>query len=56
MAVWNSISYIYKRALHSFLSFAHCRLASTVIPLLPKAIGIALNSENINIDNSVILA
>ena len=25
------------RALHSFWSFAHCRAASTVIPLLPKA-------------------
>ena len=37
MAVWNSLSYICSRALHSFLSFAHCRAASTVIALLPKA-------------------
>ena len=29
--------YICTRALHSFLSFAHCRAASNVIPLLPKA-------------------
>ena len=29
--------YICTRALHSFLSFAHCRVAPTVIPLLPKA-------------------
>ena len=32
----NSISKICIRALHSFPSFAHCRAASTVIPLLPK--------------------
>ena len=38
MAALNSFSYICTRALHSFLSFAHCRAASTVIPLLPKAI------------------
>ena len=37
MAAWNSFSYICTRALHSFRSFAHCRAASTVIPLLPKA-------------------
>ena len=37
MAAWNSFSYICTRALHSFRSFAHCRSASTVIPLLPKA-------------------
>ena len=35
-AAWNLFSYICTRALHSFLSFLHCRLASTVIPLLPK--------------------
>ena len=28
--------YVCTRALHSFLSFAHCRAASTIIPLLPK--------------------
>ena len=33
----NSFSYICTRTLHSFRSFAHCRAASTVIPLLPKA-------------------
>ena len=37
MAVLNSITYICTRAGHSFPSFAHCRAASTVIPLLPKA-------------------
>ena len=37
MAAWNSIIYIRTRALHSFLSLAHRRAASTVIPLLPKA-------------------
>ena len=37
MTAWNSFSYICTRALHSFRSFAHCRAASTVIPLLPKA-------------------
>ena len=37
MAAWNSFSYVCTRALHSFLSFAHCRAASAVIPLLPKA-------------------
>ena len=37
MAGWNSFSYICTRALHSFRSFAHCRAASTAIPLLPKA-------------------
>ena len=37
MSMWNSISYLFTRALHSFLSFMHCRAASTVIPLLPKA-------------------
>ena len=37
MAAWNSFSYIWTRALHSFRSFAHCRAASIVIPLLPKA-------------------
>ena len=37
MAVWNSIiSFICTRALHSFISFAHCSASSTVIPLLPK--------------------
>ena len=36
IAAWNSFSYICTRALHSFRSFAHCRAASTVIPLLPK--------------------
>ena len=34
MASWNSFNYICTRALHPF---AHCRAASTVIPLLPKA-------------------
>ena len=37
MAARNSISYTCTRALHSFLAFAHCRAASTIIPLLPKA-------------------
>ena len=37
MAAWNSFSYICTSALHSFRSFANCRAASTVIPLLPKA-------------------
>ena len=37
MAAWNWFSYICTRALHSFRSYAHCRAASTVIPLLPKA-------------------
>ena len=37
MATWNSLSYICTRALQSFRSFVHCRAASTVIPLLPKA-------------------
>ena len=33
----NSFSYTCTRALHSFRSFTHCRSASTIIPLLPKA-------------------
>ena len=37
MAAWNLFSYNCTRAHHSFLYFAHCPLASTVIPLLPKA-------------------
>ena len=37
MAALNSLSYICTRALHAFRSFAHCRAASTVIPLLPNA-------------------
>ena len=37
MAAWNSFSYICTRAFHSFLSFAHCRAASTRFTLLPKA-------------------
>ena len=37
MAALNSFSYICTRALHAFRSFAHCRAASTVTPLLPKA-------------------
>ena len=37
MAAWNSFSYICTKALDSFRSFAHCRAASTVITLLPKA-------------------
>ena len=37
MASRNSFSYICTRALHSFRWFEHCRAASTVIPLLPKA-------------------
>ena len=32
-----TFSYICTRALHSFRSFPHWRVASTVIPLLPKA-------------------
>ena len=32
-----SIIYVCTKALHSFLSFAHCRAASTVIPLPPVA-------------------
>ena len=36
-APWNSLNYICTKALHSFWYFAHCRSASTVIPLLPKA-------------------
>ena len=32
--MWNSFSYICTRALHSFRSFTHCRVASTIIPLL----------------------
>ena len=35
--VKKSIIYICTRAHHSFLSFAHCRSASTFNPLLPKA-------------------
>ena len=34
MDAWNSFSYIWTRALYSF---THCRVASTVIPLLLKA-------------------
>ena len=37
MAALDSFSYICTRALHAFQSFAHCRAASTVIPLLPNA-------------------
>ena len=37
MAVLNSSSYTCTRALHTFRSFAHCRAASTIIPLLPNA-------------------
>ena len=37
MAVLISITYICTKALHSMLSSADCRAASTVIPLLPKA-------------------
>ena len=37
MATWISIIYMCTKTLHSFLSFAHYRAASTVIPLLPKA-------------------
>ena len=36
MAACNSISNICTKTLHTLLSFAHCRAASTVIPLLPK--------------------
>ena len=36
MAGWNSICFICTRALHSFISFAHCRLSSTVIPRFPR--------------------
>ena len=37
MAAWNLFSYLCTRALHSFRSFTHCRAASTIISLLPKA-------------------
>ena len=37
MAALNSLSYICTIALNAFRSFAHCRAASTVIPLLPNA-------------------
>ena len=37
MAAWNSFSYTWTRALHSFRTFTNCRANSTVIPLLPKA-------------------
>ena len=37
MAAWNSFTYKCIRALHSLRSFAHCRAAYTVIPLLPTA-------------------
>ena len=37
MAALNSFSDICTRALHAVRSFAHCRAASTVIPLLPNA-------------------
>ena len=37
MAALNSFSYICTRALQAIQSFAHCRAASTVIPLLPNA-------------------
>ena len=37
VAAWNSFSYKCTRVLYSFRSFAHCRAASTVIRLLPKA-------------------
>ena len=33
----NSFSYTCTGALHSFLSFTHCRATFTVVPLLPKA-------------------
>ena len=36
IAAWNSFSYICTRALHSFLSFADCRAASTVILCCPR--------------------
>ena len=36
--VKNSIIYICTRALHSFLSFSHCRTDSIAISLLPEAI------------------
>ena len=36
MAALNSIIYMCTRALHSFLTFAHCLAVSTVIPLLPQ--------------------
>ena len=36
MASLNLFSYTCTRALHAFRSFAHCRAASTVIPLLPN--------------------
>ena len=37
MAAWNLFSYICTRALHAYRSLVHCRAASTVVPLLPKA-------------------
>ena len=37
MVALNSFSYICTRALHAFRSSAHCRAASTIIPLLPNA-------------------
>ena len=37
MAAFNSIIYIYRRTLHSFLYFAYCQAASTVILLLQKS-------------------
>ena len=38
MAAWNSICYICNWALHFFLPIAHCRAASTFIPLLPRRV------------------
>ena len=39
MVTLNSIMALHSTmALHSLISFAHCRAASTVVPLLPKAI------------------
>ena len=38
MAALNSIIYICTRALHSFLAFAHCHTAFTVISILSKTI------------------
>ena len=37
MVAWHSFSYICTRALHSLRSFVHCRSASSVTSLLPKA-------------------
>ena len=37
MAAWNSFSYICTKSLHAFRSLAHCRSASSVISLLPRA-------------------